>query len=324
MFDGLIGDKLWHQIESRDYSVTTGRITCSEVARRRGSKGGTIYTPDIHYHYVVNGQSFDEAQLRYNAGPTGSDEEWATQIVNEHPIGSETQVFFNPNNPADSVLSPGLDGSDVMAVLFLMPFNVVGLVFGMAAAGRLREWLFRPIAGGVKIIADGIQTRIRLPRVSAVISGAIGLGGVSFVSIFIVLLLGDGHPSFGFASTFLLLAIAGGIGAYVWQWRKIHSGDDDLIVNETSGVVELPITHGRKQRITVNVSDIAGISVQTIEHRSSKGGVSYTYAPTLHSCGAGKQKLADWGDQIKADAFSEWLQKKLGLKALDLEDQRFS
>jgi hypothetical protein len=198
------------------------------------------------------------------------------------------------------------------------------LVFWLVGADRLREWLFKPVAGGVKIIADGMQTRIRLPQISAGICGAIGLGGVSFASIFIGLLFSEGHPSFGFALIFLLLAIACGIGAYAWQWRKIQSGDDDLILNEASGVVELPKTYGRKQRITVNVSDIAWIMAETIEHRGSKGGVSYTYAPTLYSRGAEKQKLADWGDKMKADAFSEWLQNKLGLKALDVEDQRFS
>lgn len=322
IFDVVFGISLWHQFESRYYSSTTGRITHSELTHSRTSKGGTAYDADIHYHYEVSGQAFDGTRVRYS--PASSSRDWAAHVVDERPVGSETQVYFNPRNPGDSLLLPGWDGLDVFSILFLLPFNMVALGFWISLAGLLRERLLRPIAGGVRIMTDGVQTRIRLPQYSPILCGAIGTGGTSFVSIFIVGFPSGFHPSFGFAAAFLFLAIAGGIGAYVWQWRKIRSGDDDLIINEASGIIELPETYGRKKRISVNASDIAGITVEAIAHRGSKGGVSYTYAPTLQLRHSGKKKIADWGDKMKADAFSEWLRNKLGLKALDLEDQRLS
>ena len=49
-------------------------------------------------------------------------------------------------------------------------------------------------------------------------------------------------------------------------------------------------------------------------HRGSKGGVSYTYAPTLRLRGIEPacQKIADWSDAMKANAFADWLRQKLG------------
>jgi hypothetical protein len=320
LFDGLIGYQFLHQFESRNYSSTTARITHSEVIRRTGSKGGTVYEPDIRYHYEVNGQVFDSTRLRYGTESISSSVNWATRLVNEHPVGLETQIYFNPKNPADSLLLPGLDGSDIFGILFLMPFNMIALVFWTSLGGLIRERLFRPVAGGVKIISEEVQTRIRLPQYSAFLWGAIGAGGMSFVSIFIVGFCSDLHPSLWLAGGFLFLAIAGGTGAYVWRWRKIRSGEDDLIINEASGTIELPKTYGRRQRRTVNASDIAGITVEVIKRRSSKGGVSFAYAPTLLLREAHKQKIADWNDKMKAEAFSTWLREKLGVKTLDLQD----
>jgi hypothetical protein len=86
-----------------------------------------------------------------------------------------------------------------------------------------------------------------------------------------------------------------------------------LILDESSRTIELPLTFDRKERITVNVADITSLSVEKIEHRSNKGGISYTYEPTLGVGGTAVsvQKLADWSDEMKANAFTDWLRQKL-------------
>src|SRR5262249_16837374 len=119
------------------------------------------------------------------------------------------------------------------------------------------------------------------------------------------------------------LVFGGGAGVYIRQWRKIHSGDDDLILDENSATIALPETFGRTQRVLVNRSQIEKLIVEEIMHRGSKAGVSYTYAPTLrirHSSGGiGSEKLADWSDRMKAEAFSEWLTQRLHLANVPLE-----
>jgi len=99
-----------------------------------------------------------------------------------------------------------------------------------------------------------------------------------------------------------------------WRWQKVQTGIDDLVINEAGRSLELPETFGRHERITVSLADIEDFSVEQIVHRSSKGGISYTYAPTLRLRGpqAGEQKLVDWSDKVKADDFAAWLRTQLG------------
>lgn len=311
MFDGVMAHGIYKQLESQHYPSVTGIITHSEVTSHQGSKGGTSYTADITYHYEIGGQKFDGNKLRF--GMTTSSSRYAYASVNAHPLGSTAQVYYNPTNPQESLLSPGVNGSDFMLCLFLTPFNMVMLGLWIAIARWLRERFFRPVAGGVKIIADGMTTRIRLPQTPAVTWGLGTTGGLGFASIFIVGISTDMEPSILLILPVITTVYVSGLAVYLWQRQKINSGIDDLILNESSRTIELPLTFGRKQRVTVNVAEIKSLSVEKIIHRSNKGGVSYTYAPTLslHSREAAIQKLADWSDRLKADEFTEWLRKQL-------------
>jgi Protein of unknown function (DUF3592) len=316
-FDGHVGREIWNQFESRSYPATTAEITHSEVTRHRGSKGGTTYGVDIRYRYVVDDRSLEGTRFRYNADFT-SDSTWAVKAVAEHPVGLQTRVYYNPQNPRDAVLATGLDGSDLMLVLFLTPFNLIMLGFWTWLGGLLRERIFKPVAGGVRIITEGPRTNIRLPQYAAMLWCMVAMGGLSFVSIFILGFASGFHPSLWLASVVLFVVAAAGAGAYWWQWRKIHSGDDDLILDEGTQTMELPETCGRENRVTVALSEVENLTVEVIMHQGSKGGTSYTYAPTLwlRGGGAGGQKLADWSDKMKAEAFTDWLRQRLGISGV--------
>jgi len=198
-------------------------------------------------------------------------------------------------------------------VIFLTPFNMVMFGLWLWAASWLRERFFRPVAGGVKIIADGVTTRIRLPQLSAIFWGLGTAVMLGFISIFAVGIATKMSPPIPLALAVITIVYIAGGAVYFRQRQKINSGVDDLIFNDTSQTLELPLTFGRKERVTVNIANIKSLSVEKIIHRSDKGGVSYTYAPTLCLSGtdAAIQKLADWSDKLKADEFAEWLRKQL-------------
>lgn len=313
-FDAAMAQGVWKQFESGHYPFTMGQVTHCEMTSHHSSRHGTTYGVNIGYHYVVNDHAFDGSRFRYMS--MSSSYSWAAAIVRAHPTGSQIKVYFNASNPQDAVLSPDLSGGDLMIVLFLIPFNLVMIGFWIGIGGWLRERILKPVAGGVKIIVEGPQTRVRLPQYGAMVWAMIAMGGLSFVSIFIVGFASRFEPSIPTALLTLFVVIAAGLGVYVRQWLKINSGDDDLILDETSTTIGLPETCGRKQRVTVNRSEIEKLTVEQIEHRSSKGGISYTYAPTLwlrRNENVETQKLADWGDRKKAEAFAEWLRGRLNL-----------
>ncbi|HEY2329635.1 MAG TPA: DUF3592 domain-containing protein [Verrucomicrobiae bacterium] len=311
MFDGIIAHGAYKQYESGHYPSVTGTITHSEIKTHHSSKGGTSYSAAMEYRYEVGGQKFTGEKVRFGMAVSSSAN--ATATVNAHPVGSATEVFYNPGDPQEAVLSPGVSGSDFMGGLFITPFNMVMLGFWIWIGGWLRARFFKPVAGGVKIISDGMATRIRLPQFSALAFGIIATGGLGFISIFLVGFSTKMEPAIPLILLVIAVVYGAGFAVYIWQRRKINSGIDDLIVDEASRTIELPLTFGRKQRITVNVADIKSLSVEKILHRSDKGGVSYTYAPTLDLSGAGAsvQKLADWSDETKAKDFAGWLRQKL-------------
>ncbi|MGD1086190.1 MAG: DUF3592 domain-containing protein [Verrucomicrobiota bacterium] len=312
-FDGLVARGIFKQLESRHYPSATGTVTHSEVTTHHGSKGGTSYKANINYRFDVAGKAFTGSRLRFN--PSFSDSASANSLVAAHRLGSTVQVFYNPNDPQDSLLFPGVNGSDFLVVLFLTPFNAVMLGFWIWTGGWLRERLFRPLAGGVKIIADGMSTRVRLPQFGAVGWGLVTAGGMGFVSVFIVAFSTKMQPSIGFVLTTIAAVYLAGVGVAFWQWRKISSGIDDLVINEGARTLDLPQTLGRQQPLSVGIADIESLTVETIEHISNKGSRSYTFAPTLRLRGphSGDQKLADWSDKMKADAFADWLRRQLAL-----------
>ena len=314
MFDGMTAKTLWKQIASRSFASTSGNITHSEVKTRYGSKGSVSYSADLTYVYTVGSSRFTGKKLRFNS-ISSSDSAEAWKIVITHPEGSTIDVYYNPAQPEESLLFPGVNGADLIMFLFLAPFNAVMIGFWIWLWTWLRERLFRPVAGGVKILTSSGVTRVRLLACSACWWGLGTFGVIGFVSTFIVGFGTNMHPSIPLIVTFISVTYGTGLAAYFWQWRKINSGVDDLILNESANTMQLPLTCGRKAPVTIDIQDIKSIWVEQIVYHSSRGGASYTYAPNLRmpKTDQSYQKLAEWSDKLKADDFAQWLGKKISV-----------
>lgn len=315
-FDTFMARGLLKQFESASYPAVTGTVTRSEVLSHTGSKGGTHYTADIQYKYSVNGRPYSGNTMRFNKVNAANSGD-AGAIVRAHPSGSPVQVYFNPVAPDESLLFPGIAGADFMMVLFLTPFNMIMIAFWLGLWGWFRERLFKPIAGGVKIIEDGITTRVRLPQWNAIWSGLGTIGGLGFLSMFVVGIPTGMQPSFAVVLPAILVVYLAGIMVYLRQLQKINSGIDDLVINAGARTLQLPMTFGRKQPFTVPITDIEALYVDIVEHHNSKGGTTFSYAPTLRirESSMEPQKLADWGDKFRANEFTKWLSGTLGVSS---------
>ena len=308
-FDCFIGSSLYHQTRAKGFPQTTGTIISSEVTRHRGSKGGTTYGVSIEYTYQVNGVQFAGNRYRYGAAST-SDSKWAHDAVQNNPVGAEVPVYYDPTSPSESLLSPGIGGSDAFLLLFLTPFNMVMLGLWAAAVGALNQKRRALEAGGAKWSEDGRFIRICLPRFSPVISGMVTAGVGSFVSIFVIGFSTGFHPTLQVVLGVWGILLAAAASITIWQWRKQANGSADLVINPLEQTVELPASFGRKQRQTVPFSAVNDITVETIAHRGSKGGTSYTYAVTLQNRG-NAEKLTDWYDENRAQSLAGWLRERI-------------
>ena len=312
-FDGMMARDFFRQVESRHFPAVSGVVTHPEVKTHRGSKGSVSYEAAIEYRYEVGGRTFTGKRWRYTHNSPGR--ELVSALVAAHPEGSTLPVYYNPNDPADSLLSPDLIGLDFMGALFLTPFNAIMFGFWLGIAASLRERIFRPAAGGMKIIKDALTTRIRMPQYSPIAWALVTTGALGFVFVFVVGFGTQMNPSMGLILSIIALVYLSGAGVFAWQWLKIQSGIDDLVINKGSRTLDLPQTFGRKSRVTTKLDDIQSVWVEKRIHTSSKGGVSYTYAPTLSMRNADplEQTLADWSDETRANDFKTWLIKELGL-----------
>lgn len=307
-FDGFVVYNIYRQVRSTHFAQTDGVITSSHLTHHRSSKGGTTYGVAIRYMYRVNAVAYNSDRFRYNAG-SSSDSQWAHDAVSEHPAGATVRVYYDPQNPADAVLSPGVNGSDLFLLLFLTPFNMIMLGLWSMPAAALRRKLCKPGAGGAKWSDDGRRIRVRLPRISPLMIGLIAAGAASFVSIFVVLFSTGFHPGVPVALGAWILVILLGLGPAWWNWRKLSKGACDLVINRAENSVDLPSTFDRKQRLTVPGSAISGITVEPVSHRGRRG-TTYSYAVNLQ-CWSRTEKLADWYDQERAEELAAWLRTKL-------------
>ncbi len=109
-------------LQTQSWETTTGMITRSEL--RRTGRGGMGRKAELEYSYYVNGQLIENERIRF-----GGIDILPSHTLEKYPRGMEVDVYFDPENPSESVLEPNLPGS----AYFLM-FIACGLfAFGGAA-----------------------------------------------------------------------------------------------------------------------------------------------------------------------------------------------
>ncbi len=305
------GRDVYKQFVSQSYPVATGVVEHSEVATHTSSKNGTSYSASVTYSFAVNDKVQTGKKVRYVNPPSGAA---AEQFVAEHPNKSSVAVYYNPADPSDSVLLPGVKGIDLMLGVFVAPFLAITAGLWLWLTSSLRYWIFRPAAGGVKIIREGLRVRARLPEAGAALYWLVATGGIGFIMVFVVGFGTRMDPPVPLMTVVIAVVYLSGPAACLWRGRKLSAGLYDLVVDEGARTVELPATKGRKQRETISIDNVAGVEVKQERHVTSKGAVSYTYDPTLIiRCPAEEQKLAAWPGRLRAEDFAAWLRKELGM-----------
>ena len=125
---------------SADWPTVQGTIVSSAVDSRRSStsqgRPRTTFHADVRYKYAVGGAELvgDRVTVGDDTSTSSSD---AREIVARYPAGSKVTVSYDPANPAQSVLEPGVHGR-----AFKKPFiGIIFLLAGGAMAVYLRRWI---------------------------------------------------------------------------------------------------------------------------------------------------------------------------------------
>jgi hypothetical protein len=306
------------QVRAGGFDATRGEIMRSELGQGEVRRRGV----DVGYSYTVNGMDYTGLRYRYDDRNGAFDYK---AVIRAFPPGSTQTVYYNPADPADAVLSPGLNGCDLLLALFAIPLNVVTFMVWIAAI-RARHDRHRPApAGGVRILQYEGETRVRLAEFSPLAAGFFGLAAAAFAAVIPIVFAAGFAPSLRLMSAVLILVAAAGLAVFLWTAQRHHSGCHDLRIYEASQTLLLPPAGGRKEPLRVPRGEIVAVSMhRRVSHGPS--GQHFSYVPGLDCASPTAEPqfldLVNWGwTEGKASAFADWFSQQLGVPFKGVEEE---
>ncbi len=123
-----LGSRFVLGVESLWWPTAPARVTASGVSTDV-SNAGRWWQPELTYDYEINGQSYQSSTVRFVMPPFYR-EEPAREIQSEYPEGTLTRAAYNPRNPSQSVLQPGVpSGLWWRGLLPLFFWTLTGYIF---------------------------------------------------------------------------------------------------------------------------------------------------------------------------------------------------
>ncbi len=102
--------RVYTQAEAmRQWPTTEGEILETWVSERSDSENDE-YVPAVRYRYTVAGQTYTGERLRAAPVSAGT-RRGAEQMLAPYFKGAVVRVYYNPQNPAEAVLEPGVTRS---------------------------------------------------------------------------------------------------------------------------------------------------------------------------------------------------------------------
>lgn len=125
----------WSSCEARHWPVAKVLVTESQAGwvkhRIENHKGPWSYELRVRYVYAVHGQEYSGVRIRFS--PWGLNENFnpsISSILQRYPVGTRTQVYFDPRNPSISVLEPSPILDDWIFALAGLALLVLGAYYG--------------------------------------------------------------------------------------------------------------------------------------------------------------------------------------------------
>ncbi|HEX8698560.1 MAG TPA: DUF3592 domain-containing protein [Myxococcaceae bacterium] len=296
------------QLCSLRYPSVQGTIADSKLEVGRDSDGDPTYRFSVRYVYQVEGRSYESTQSRYSAWNTFS-QSFAEQMAARFPEKSTVPVYYRPGAPGDAVLVPGLQSTDLMLLLVMTPF-----VFAMAGGWYDLARKLRKNDAVRSFVRDG-RTHVTLSAPFPLVMGLVAAGGCA-VLLAIILGVGWGQdvPVQAVLIAWGLMVVAGVIIARRTRIRRAQ-GRYDLILDEQRRRLLLPAGPERKQPIELAWKDIATVKCLPHPYEDSDGIKQMAWRPVLELTGARgprSEVVAEWSEQDRAEALTDWLRLRLG------------
>ena len=148
---------------SEKWPTTEATIIRSDVERSR-SDGKTMYSANVEYKYVVEGEEFINDTIWFGGDYSSSSRSPHQKTIRKYPVKKTVDVHYNPKEPATSVLEPGTSYSSYLVYGVGWLFMIIGggalltglgtIAFGMFAVGMAAQKPGSTSSGGMSSSDD--------------------------------------------------------------------------------------------------------------------------------------------------------------------------
>ncbi|HEX7379162.1 MAG TPA: DUF3592 domain-containing protein [Pirellulales bacterium] len=251
-FDAKVIHTACKQIQALTFDTVEGTIIDSRIIENQSEV--VTYEATVQFRYRANGREFTGNQYRHWLSP--GDHRHAERMAAGHPTGGKTTVYYNPANPAEALLAPGLAAQDFFALLCTTPFNIV-VLGSWALAARLLRRRRGIVPADLQICDNGEQLRARPPRTNAIGAAALVALIVSTLSIVAVAFTAGAPPS----SVAVAIAWTCVIATALYVYRAAHPKWEELRIDRVRGMLALSGDLRGRSPVLIPLTRIVDISV---------------------------------------------------------------
>ena len=128
---------------SVDWPTAEGKVVESSLETHRSEDSdsdstSTTYHAEILYEFSVEGTTFNGNRVAY--GDYGSSNpSHARRVVNRYPEGEDVTVYYQPGNPEEALLEPGLKAQSWFLPAFGLVFLTVGCLMAVFLPKAIRS-----------------------------------------------------------------------------------------------------------------------------------------------------------------------------------------
>lgn len=79
-------------------------VPCQIIERKRKVNSDDLFLPLITYQYEYKGIEYQSRRLKLTVGASGTDENWNYLVFDQHPVGTRTVCYVNPDDPGEAAL----------------------------------------------------------------------------------------------------------------------------------------------------------------------------------------------------------------------------
>ncbi|HSI83550.1 MAG: DUF3592 domain-containing protein [Candidatus Methylacidiphilales bacterium] len=265
-YDAVVAMRIAEHWQTAAFKEVEADVLASVDNHRQVNRTHT-FDPKIAYAYTAEGRRYTNFDIqRGGYGKLESAEE-IYYFIKDRPSGSKTAAFYNPADPAESVLKRGVPGIEVFFLLCLLPFNMFSIVSLTYLVHSWRMARTKSPTAGFRTTETATGFRIQLPPRNSLwydfccyIAG-MSLAGIAFCGVYMLyrpLLAGD-----VIKAGVVVTAVAACLTIYrAWLYSR---GRFDMEADLTAGTLKLPSARGRQERKVVSLADCDAIKIRTVE-----------------------------------------------------------